>query len=194
MKEVTTAAESQELIPLKAEIATPTADWSSTWSLVRRRGLSPELSSFLFKLLHNILPNAVRLHRILPNSSSLCSRCNGEADESLSHALIQCSANGGVGRDLLGVVSHYTGSDVSMEDLLAFNFARTNEVTDFGLTWFIGTVLSTLWSKRCDKKKATKLQVVSELQVNLKIFEKTSMVNEKIVLRNITNFYSTVYL
>ena len=70
----------QEPIPLKSETAPPTANWKQTWSMVRQRGLSPELTTFNFKLLHRILPTS--------NSYSKCNRCNLEIDESLEHALV----------------------------------------------------------------------------------------------------------
>ena len=96
--------ETQEPIPLKAETAPPTANWKQTWSMVRQRGLSPELTTFNFKLLHRILPTSMILNIILPNSYSKCNRCNLEIDESLEHALVGCTANGGVGRALLSLV------------------------------------------------------------------------------------------
>ena len=48
--------ETEELIPLKVEAAMPALNWKKTWSMVRQRGLSPEIASFIFKLLHRILP------------------------------------------------------------------------------------------------------------------------------------------
>ena len=39
----------------KAEFASPGTDWSISWSLCRQQGLSPELSSFLWKLLLDLL-------------------------------------------------------------------------------------------------------------------------------------------
>ena len=46
----------QSLIPVRVEILSPTIDWPQTWKLVRSKGLDSDLVSFLFKLLHCLLP------------------------------------------------------------------------------------------------------------------------------------------
>ena len=80
MEEITTLEENNEKItkPLRAEETFSLNLWNEIRVKVRQRGLDPELASFLFKLLHGILPTAARVSRILPNSSSICVRCRGQ--------------------------------------------------------------------------------------------------------------------
>ena len=80
MEEITTVEVNNEKIPkpLKAEIAAPLIPWNDIWMKVRQRGFDSDLASFLFKLLHVILPTAARFSRILSNSSSICVRCRGQ--------------------------------------------------------------------------------------------------------------------
>ena len=39
------------LKPLKCESESPDTDWSKSWRLVRQKGLGPDLTSFLLKVL-----------------------------------------------------------------------------------------------------------------------------------------------
>ena len=47
----------------KAELRSPGTDWELSWSLSRLKGLGSEATSFLWKLLHCILPAEERLSR-----------------------------------------------------------------------------------------------------------------------------------
>ena len=170
----------------------PINDWMATWFMVRQKGLGPDLTSISFKILHRILPTASRLNRILPNSSPFCSRCIRENKETLEHALVDCSANGGVGHALLALVTHYTDFPMSTTDLITFNIDGTSNSLTFCLIWIVATIFSAIWSKRCEKKKLSKLEAQAEVDAHLKFFNKTKMVNEKTLLQDITNFLNTL--
>ena len=51
----------KEFRPCKAELACPTTDWSLSWSLCRQQGIPPDLSSFLWKMLLDLLCTQERL-------------------------------------------------------------------------------------------------------------------------------------
>ena len=53
-------------IPCRVELQHPNNDWELTWRRSRRPGLGSELSSFMFRLLHQLLPTTERLHRKTP--------------------------------------------------------------------------------------------------------------------------------
>ena len=61
-----------ELIPCKVEERDPAVSWSESYRLSRLKGLSPEDKSFLFKLIHTLLPSKERLHHLTPTTSPLC--------------------------------------------------------------------------------------------------------------------------
>ena len=58
----------------RAEIQYPMVDWQYSWQLARIQGISNECRSFLFRMLHQLLPTRSRLHRLSPrtNPSPLC--------------------------------------------------------------------------------------------------------------------------
>ena len=94
----------KEFIRCKVEIASPGTDWEKSWRMARLKGLGPEHTSFLFKLLHNILPTQERLHRANNDVSQLCKSAGCSQEEDLEHSLVHCQANQQVGRNLLEVL------------------------------------------------------------------------------------------
>ena len=85
--------ESIQLIPCRAEIRNPGFDWESTWFRARMSGLGSKLISFLFKVLHDLLPNQERIARINPAVNGDCKLCVPNVKEDLVHALIRCHGN-----------------------------------------------------------------------------------------------------
>ena len=53
-----------EYIRCRAEVASPNTDWEISWRRARLKGLGTEAASFLWKLLHRLLPTEERLARI----------------------------------------------------------------------------------------------------------------------------------
>ena len=97
----------REYIETRAELASPNTDWDTCWKRARLKGLGSEATSFLWKLLHCLLPSEQRLAKILPNSSDLCKWCPNPIPADLSHYLFQCSSTREVGEWLLNIVRHY---------------------------------------------------------------------------------------
>ena len=52
-----------QYIKTRSELASPNTDWENTWRRARLKGLGSEATSFLFKLLHLLLPTEQRLAR-----------------------------------------------------------------------------------------------------------------------------------
>ena len=65
----------KEFRPCRAELASPTTDWSPSWSLCRQHGIPPDLSSFLWKMLLDLLCTQERLHKMVASPSPLCKLC-----------------------------------------------------------------------------------------------------------------------
>ena len=84
-----------ELIPCKFEVM-----WSEVYRASRLTGLSPECKSFLFKLIHTLLPSRERIHHLNPNTSPLC-WCNSGDLETYHHLFFQCELNQESGHALL---------------------------------------------------------------------------------------------
>ena len=60
-----------EMKTCRAEESHPEVDWKLSWKLAYLPGLSSEDQTFLWRMLHNILPTQARLHRIF-NHKILC--------------------------------------------------------------------------------------------------------------------------
>ena len=86
----------------RVELAHPETDWERSWRLARLPGLGPGNISFIFKMLHQILPTQERLARTTPRTSSDCllPGCINLRDD-LPHALVLCQGNDGVGARMM---------------------------------------------------------------------------------------------
>ena len=64
------------LIPVRVESLFPDTDWNETWRLVRTHGLGSDLTGFLFKLVHCLLPTQDRVSRLGGGQVPNPGRCN----------------------------------------------------------------------------------------------------------------------
>ena len=80
----------------------------NSWRLSRLKGLGPEHTSFLFKLVHRLLVTRERQHRTNSAASPNC-RAQGcqEAVENLEHALFYCPTNNNVGKSVLHILREH---------------------------------------------------------------------------------------
>ena len=77
----------------KVEEREPHHDWHLAFHLARLKGLSPQVKSFNFKLLHLLLPCKERLNHMLPATSPNCTLCTAQQPESVIHAFFVCENN-----------------------------------------------------------------------------------------------------
>ena len=108
MKEVDNEGR-REMIPCKIEERDPTITWTDSYSLCRLKGLSPDSKSFLFKLVHTLLPSKERIHHMTATSSPLC-WCDEGDQETYIHLFFQCSKNREAGEALLRCSQAYDQS------------------------------------------------------------------------------------
>ena len=59
-------------IKCRVERVKPEVDWNRRWRLARLPGLGSENVSFIFKMLHQILPTQERVARTKPGASPVC--------------------------------------------------------------------------------------------------------------------------
>lgn len=149
------------LKPCRVELQQPQHNWSHSWSLSRLKGLSSSSMSFLWKLLHQLLPTKERQCRILRDvNNSICTTCDfGEVDN-LEHALTACAGS----RDTFewlktGLEMFSTGLtaekilklDISISTPLPFN--------ELPLIWFTAEVFKNLWDLRSAGKPCRLLHI-----------------------------------
>ena len=190
IEDVTMTAPEQDdgprtLLPLRVELASPDTDWPRTWMLARQRPLGPHLSSFLFKLLHQILPTGERIARILPASSPYCSRCEGEPPsiETLHHTFFTCPANMGVSASLVTCLSPYLPL-VTPQSIITLNFDAEPSL-DFPITWIIASFLSSLWTIRTEKKPVRLYKIRSDLEASCRILSESKYSNDALLIKQI---------
>ena len=94
-----------EYIKSRAELSCTSNDWEQTWTRSRLKGLGSAATSFLWKLLHQLLPTEHRLSRILPNSTPDCKLCLGHVQADLVHCFFHCDSTRVMGEKLFSTIS-----------------------------------------------------------------------------------------
>ena len=95
-----------EIIPCKVEQRDPAVLWGESYRLSRLRGLSPESKSFLFRMIHTLLPSRERVHHLTQTSSPLC-WCESGADEDFQDLFFECVKNREAGEAVIRCVKSY---------------------------------------------------------------------------------------
>ena len=174
-----------EYMPCKAELEAPTNNWEGSWRLVRLPGLTPEMKTFLWKLLHNILPTQDRLLRMKKSKSPLghCQQCQAEVVENLEHALITCQYNQNVGNLLLYGVSVIVPNITSDQMLrLEFDVEASKELP---LVLMIGHTLESIWRCRMKKIQIQPFLIRSDLEARANLLRETRFNNGAVLLMEI---------
>ena len=135
----------------KAEQLHPTRDWPETWGRARSKGLTNESRSFLFRLLHNLLPTKARLHRMNPRVTPqpFCSYCEGqEKEENLNHVFSsECNHSAQVMDWLKSVLLRFD-PNATFEKILALQLEPANSDCQLECIFITAETLSIIWEKR----------------------------------------------
>ena len=139
----------RKLLPLKCELATPATDWQQTWRLARLKGLGPDLTTFLLKMVWGILPHRARVSKFLPNTSPDCQLCTymgASVPETLEHALFSCEGNRETPGLLIVLLQGYD-PEITPTKLLTLDIALDSPM-ELPLLWIIASLLSSIWDQR----------------------------------------------
>ena len=164
---------SRELLPCRAEIKHPGLDWEKSWSLAVTPGLPSPLLTFLWRMLHDLLPTQARLFRLkMPNANSnQCSLCDLNAVGDLTHSLLVCPYNGGAGQFLISKLLQVLPSVLPHQVvLLDFDVDKTNQLPILFLT---ASILSQVWECRKDKKSCKLSTIRAVLEAGVCITRKS---------------------
>ena len=167
---------SMQYIKTRSELASPNTDWENSWRRARLKGLGSEATSFLFKLLHLLLPTEQRLARILPNSSEFCKICPNQPVADLCHCLFQCVSSQEVGGWLLRLVGHHDPS-VTAGKLIKLEF-QSDEPSEMPIVWITARTLLYLWKMRMDGKVASLIMTRAKLESKISLLRETRYKNE----------------
>ena len=128
------------LLPVRVEQLVPDQDWHATWILSKSKGLNSDQTTFLFKMLHQLLPTQERINRIT-NQPGMCKLCH-VSPEDLLHALFTCPSSKSVADLLLSYV-HIVIPDLYPQKLLILEFGtRVAEPDQLPLICVISTGLA----------------------------------------------------
>ena len=164
-------AETKTYRPCRVEISSPSTDWTLSWRICRLSGLGSELTSFNFKLLHQLLVCRVRLHQLNPTASPMCSLCS-QTNEDLLHVFFDCDYNNDVGKTLLNTVKNSIPS-ITAEALLHLELAHLPADYEFPITYFTSFILMTIWEKRMSKSRILPYDIRSTLEAKCILLRKT---------------------
>ena len=177
-----------EFIPCKAELASPTTDRDTTWQLVRLQGLGPEHTSFLWKLVHLLLPIKERIHRLSPTTSPLCTMCNDNMIESLHQTFNSYSHNNGAGPALVAVLRNYMPT-INMEKIMRLEFNDLEEDMEFPTVWFTAAFLLAIWEHRQSGTRIRCYEIRAEIEGKISLLRETRFPDHvkklKLLRRNI---------
>ena len=165
-----------QFINTRTELAFPMIDWESTWRRARLKGLGSEASSFLWKLLHQLLPTEARLSRILPNTSANCKYCVEPIPATLEHCLLLCVKTREVGDWLLGLLREHDNL-ATPESILKLQF-QANTSFEMPLVWIIANTLLYLWGARSNGRLASLISTRANLESKIALLRETRFRNE----------------
>ena len=171
----------QVLIPCRAEVKNPEFDWISTWPKIRLPGLGAELTSFMFKVLHDLLPTQERVARTSQSVSGSCKFCVMNVEEDLVHALVRCAGNQGVGQAVL----HCLPLDDAIDDLKVLKLQiELEDSLHFPAVWFLSVAWNSIWESRRLGKRPELYKVRADLEAKVSLLRETRHIEsaEKITL------------
>ena len=146
----------------KVEEDDPESDWSLSYRLSRIKGLTPQVKTFNFKLLHRILPCKQRLSQILPNSLPFCNLCPNQLPDSLSHSLFNCLKNREASQFLLHLTRVYF-PEVTPDQVLKLQI-KTDALYELPTTLVRCTGLELIGRNRQAKKSTSLCETQAELE------------------------------
>ena len=173
----------REFLPSRAEQTSPATDWELSWLLCRQQGLPPELSSFLWKLLLNLLCPQEKLHRMGVSPSPLCRLCKTETG-TLTHELLDCSHNANIGQELLNSLQHHIPT-LSADSLLHLGFPNLEAKMQLPITILTAVTLQCIWKERSTSSRVRAYQVRSELEQTIAMLRTTRLATAADILSNI---------
>ena len=163
----------RELRPCKVEEKHPENDWERIWTYLIIPGLPSDLTSFLWLMLHNLLPTKERLFRLnMPNiNENTCDLCNTEAIDNLQHALLKCPSNNATNSFLLESIRGVL-PDVQTEQVVLLDLHLQPD-QELPVIYLIACVLSQIWDCRKNKKQSNLTNIRANLEASIQILRKS---------------------
>ena len=158
------------LAPVRVESLHPHSNWGETWRLARIQGLGSDLTGFIFKLVHCLLPTQDRVSR-LDGTDGVCNFC--EELETPLHAFFECQHSMLSGLALLGYVQVLV-PDLSPEAALRLELGiQLEEKEELAIMCMLASGMKYIWETRVEKKQVQTYKMRSEVEARVSILRKT---------------------
>ena len=157
-----------QLTPCRAEVKNPELDWESTWPRARLPGLGSENMSFLFKVLHDLLPTQERIARTSAGVSGDCKMCALNVKEDLLHALVRCPGNQGIGHAVLHCLPLQDG--LQDQHVLKLQLDLDDPLP---VVWFLAVAWISIWDSRVLGRKPELYKVRADLEARVSLLRET---------------------
>ena len=172
-----TILSSGALLPVRAELAQPDVDWPTTWRRARLSGLPSDLTSHLFRQLHDVLPLQTRVARLGgsrgPRLQGVCRLCTADVQEDAMHAFFSCTNNKEAATTLLCHAQRLLESTISPEAALYLSF-ETDPASELAVTLLLAAGFKLLWDQRDSNKAISRIQMTAELSARTRILAGSS--------------------
>ena len=166
-----------QLVPCRAEVASPSSGWDNIWRLCRLNGLDIELASLNFKLLHGLLITRKGLVRLNPSLDTNCTLCTDHTEDSLVHSFIECSFNNGMGQSLLQMAKSFV-TDITPEAMLRLEFSDLPNDTELPFMIICSTVLHCIWEGRKIETRILPFVIRCQLEAKCQLLREIRFQNE----------------
>ena len=177
------------LTPFRVKLQDPANDWIETLRIARRKGLASDQTSFLFKLLHCLLPTQDRVRRLGVadvGQPGLCQLCNQEEEDTL-HALFYCQHNVVAGHALLGY-SQKIIPNLTPEDSIKLRLGNSlEEEEELAAISLLATGWDHIWKARTEKKQVCMFKMRAELEAMISVFRKSWYQQSENIMSEIIN-------
>ena len=178
--------EPRQFYPCRAEIASPTTDWSLSWSACRQPGVPPQLASFLWRMMHDLLSTQAKLHRMGSATSPTCKMKGCAEDGSLKHELLLCNKNDSVGLNLLNCLQNYVPG-LQADAALRLEHGNIEDETSLSMTLLTAITLQAVWKERETGVAVRAYKVRAELEQYINLLRTTRHVNTTTILDSMIN-------
>ena len=174
-----TKTSAPKLLPVRVELLHPTLDWSWIWKMSRTKGLGSDLTAFLFRLLHQLLPTKDRVARLGGDQAAhpgRCGHCQAEVEDQL-HAFFSCQKNLVPGLALLGYIQKVV-PNLNPEDALRLNLGQDlSDEDQLATMCLLSTGLKFIWEARVEKKPIVVYKMRAEIEAKISILRRTKYQN-----------------
>ena len=197
-KEVTmeeNEAEERKYIPCRVERLRPELDWDLSWSLARQKGLDSDQLTFLWRMMHDLLPTQSRQHRISPltTPSPACLMCEEGAEGSPSHELVSCDYSAEVSMWLLGCLRQNLHiPQLTATQLVTLDLPGLTNSSRLPAVWLVAHTLGSVWRHRTEKKLVRLRTTRAELEAKVTLLRETQFSNSAKILSLWINFSFTL--